>query len=374
MHATPPSASCSDSAEPRIQPPSGTGLGAGYEVTVRAERAHALGVRVLAARGALPEHAKAQVDQLIEGDLRGRPSHGMQRLPTLVERIYNGVLDPRAKPTVKAHGPGAIVVHGGFGFGPPAALAAVNELSRTAPKAGIAVAAIRAAGHLGMLAPYVEVLASGGLIGMAFTISEALVHPAGGSAALIGTNPIGIGIPAQPYPFVLDMSTAAISAGEVIAYAERGLPLPEGRAIDPEGHSTTDPSTALAGALSPFGGPKGYGLGLGIELLVAALSGSELGTRVHGTLDAKLPSNKGDVLIAIDPRRLNAGTSWNDLSSYLDELRSSPAVPGMDRVLIPGDRMRSERHRRADQGIPYPVRTWRQLLALQRADGNDADV
>ncbi len=128
-----------------------------------------------------------------------------------------------------------------------------------------------------------------GLIGIAFATSEALVHPAGGRVALIGTNPIAIAIPAQPHPFVLDMSTAAISAGEVIALGDRNRALPAGRAIDRVGIPPTDPFAALDGAISPFGGSKGYGLGLGIELLVAMVADSELGTRVHGTLDTDVP-------------------------------------------------------------------------------------
>jgi LDH2 family malate/lactate/ureidoglycolate dehydrogenase len=293
----------------------------------------------------------------------------MQRLPTLVARIANGVLDPSASPSIASRrAAAAFTVDGRHGFGPPAAQLAIRELRDAARRFGLGVAAIRDAGHLGMLAPYVEQLASKGLIGIAFSTSEALVHPAGGRLALLGTNPIAIAIAVKGEPFVLDMSTAAISAGEVIVHAERGTRLPEGRAIDAEGHPTLDPSAAMGGALSPFGGPKGYALGLGVELLVAALAGSELGTRVHGTLDVDKRSTKGDALIAIDPAALNAAGVEDRASEYLHELRSSPPAPGSAGILIPGDRMRAERARRMEAGILYPAGTWRRLLALGREE------
>lgn len=326
---------------------------------------------MLAGLGADPGQAAVQVDQLLEGDLRGRPSHGMQRLPTLAQRIETGVLDPCAEPLIESSGSGLVRVDGRFGFGPPAALAALDVVVARAREGGAATAAIRATGHLGMLAPYVERLAEAGLVGLAFSTSEALVHPTGGREAMLGTNPIAIGAPAEPDPFVLDMSTAAISAGEVIVHADRGATLPPGCAVDAEGRPTTEPEAALAGALSPFGGAKGYGLGLGIELLVAALTDTELGTRVHGTLDVDRRSTKGDVLIAIDPRPLRGG-SVERLSAYLAELRASPAAPGAAGVLIPGDRMRAERARRLREGIPYPAKTWERLLALERGEVADA--
>src|SRR5262249_34134003 len=145
--------------------------------------------------------------------------------------------------------------------------------------------AIRRSSHLGMLAPYVERIIAAGHIGLMLTTSEALVHPAGGRTALIGTNPIAIGIPAEPVPFVLDMSTASISAGEIMARAHTGTELPLGRAVDADGAPTTDPHRAREGSISPFGGGKGYGLALAFELLVAWATQTALGTDVRGTLD-----------------------------------------------------------------------------------------
>ena len=51
--------------------------------------------------------------------------------------------------------------------------------------------------------------------------------------------------------------------------------------MDEDGKGTTDPSAALKGALLPFGGHKGYGIGILVDLLTGALAGSSLGLGVQ---------------------------------------------------------------------------------------------
>jgi LDH2 family malate/lactate/ureidoglycolate dehydrogenase len=240
---------------------------------------------------------------------------------------------------------------------------ALDELEDRVTETGVALAGIRRSSHIGMLSPYLERTCDAGLIGLLFTTSEALVHPAGGATALIGTNPIGIGIPAEPSHFVLDMATSAISMGEVIAHQARGQELPEGRAIDSEGVPTTDPVRARSGALSPFGGAKGYGLALGLELLVATLSGTALGVDVTGTLDRDKPATKGDLIVVIEPARAPAMVAA--ASEYLEAIRSAPTAPDVDAVLVPGDRARAQRAESCRTGIEYPQGLWAQLRDLR---------
>jgi L-2-hydroxycarboxylate dehydrogenase (NAD+) len=336
-------------------------------LTVSAVEARALSEAVLSGLGATPDGARAQTGLLVEADLRGRPSHGLQRLPVLAQRIEKGLIDPAAQPQLEWRSPAFAAVDANDGFGVVAVQASIGALAERIRETGVGVAAIRQASHIGMLAPHLEQICADGLIGIMLTTSEALVHPAGGRDALVGTNPIGIGIPADPGPFILDMSTAAISAGEIIAHANRGDELPPGRAVDSSGAPTTDPEAALEGAISPFGGAKGYGLGLGFELLVAVLTSTALGRDVLGTLDVEHPSTKGDLLLMIDPATLGLPAPERYLADYLEELRCAATAPGVQSVLVPGDRMRFERERRLVAGIEYPPELWRQLLDLRGA-------
>jgi L-2-hydroxycarboxylate dehydrogenase (NAD+) len=321
----------------------------------------AVTVRVLTALGAPPTAADEQASMLLEGDLRGHASHGIRRLPVLAGRIAAGLCDPAAEPELHWSTPSALRVDGRTGLGPPVAHRAVDALLARVPETGVAVAAIRRAGHLGMLAPYVERLAGAGLVGLATTTSEALVHPWGAAPAMLGTNPLAAAVPTEGAPVVLDMATGQISRGKVLDHAQRGAPLPEGAAVDATGAPTTDATAALDGAISPFGGPKGYALSLVLELLVASLTGTALGREVRGTLDTTDPVTKGDLLIAVDPAAFGGGVP---LAPFLDELRTLDPAPGHTGVQVPGDRARAVRAANLADGVPIDPGTWAEVTAL----------
>ncbi len=238
-------------------------------------------------------------------------------------------------------------------------MATIDEMLRRLPETGIVVAGVRNANHIGMLAPYVERIATSGYIGMAFSSSEALVHPHGGAEAMLGTNPVAVAVPARDgEPFVLDLATSIVSMGKVHDYALRGKLLEAGWALDAEGNPTTDAESAKLGSLAPFGGAKGYGLGLAFELLVATIAGADFAPEVRGTLDDSHPANKGDVFIAIDAAREDMA---DDVADYLDRVRKSRPSPDHTHVSIPGDRARSRRDQAMAQGIVIEPNLWLRL-------------
>ncbi|MFJ4175220.1 Ldh family oxidoreductase [Microbacterium sp. NPDC089696] len=333
------------------------------EVVVSAAEMEGVIAAVLRAHGATSHDATRQAQMLVEGELRGQPSHGVRRLPVLSERLRNGVSTSGMQPVVTWKGHSRVDIDGQACLGPVVAHHAMDLIVSAAREHGIAVASIRNAGHIGMLAPYVEHLATQSCVGVVLTVSEALVAPHGGSRAMVGTNPIGIGVPTADDPLILDMSTAAVSAGKVLDYAARGQALPSGWAVDAAGQPTTDAVAATMGAISAFGGAKGYALGVALELLVGVLAGSAFGRDVSGTLDVDLPPTKGDVFIAIpvqpDSPALSAA------AAYLSTLRQEGA-PGSP-VLIPGDRARQLRAKRLEHGIPVDAQLWDQILELHAA-------
>jgi LDH2 family malate/lactate/ureidoglycolate dehydrogenase len=190
-----------------------------------------------------------------------------------------------------------------------------------------------------------------------FSTSEALVHPWGGRQALVGTNPIAIGVPAEDEPFVMDTATSIVSMGEVHDHASRSAPIPHGWALDADGNPTTDAVAAMAGSLAPFGGAKGYALGLAFGLLTSSLAGAALGREVRGTLDSTALCNKGDLFIVIDgPNAM--------LADYLQQLRTAEPANGFERVLIPGERGRACRQERLRAGIPLTESLWADIQEL----------
>jgi L-2-hydroxycarboxylate dehydrogenase (NAD+) len=331
---------------------------------IGADEAEDVALAILQAHSVPPESAAIQARCLVEAELRGHPSHGLHRLRMLAARLERGLADATAIPSLVWATDSVLLVDGNRGLGPVVAFVAIDALIERAPSAGIAIAAVRNSNHLGLLAPYVERCTEAGLIGLALTTSEALVHPWGGREALVGTNPIAISVPSSPGPFALDMATGAVSQGRIISHRERGIELEDGWAIAENGRPTRDPVAATDGAISPFGGAKGYALGLAIELLVASLTGSALGTDVHGTLDSEHECSKGDVFLCIDPARFGQGDVASSVSPYLDRLRTSLTHPGFAGVAVPGDRARRDRARRSAEGIELPLTLWSDLLAL----------
>lgn len=309
------------------------------------------------------EAARLQTDLLLDAELRGVPSHGFLRLERIIARVGNGVADPRTLGLHSWRGDSFLSVDGQNGLGPVVAKHAADVAGERARQTGIAVAAISNNNHIGMLAWYADAIAQAGLVSIILTTSEALVHPFGGRAALLGTNPIAIGVPTATGPFVIDLATSLVSMGEIHDKAHRGVAIPEGWALDAEGNSTTDPHAAKKGAIAPFGAAKGYALGLAFELLVTALTGAALGRDVTGTLNAENSCNKGDVFILIDPLSGQGAA----LSAYLETIRQTPPAVGFDQVLIPGERGLALKAQRMAEGIPLADEVWTTMKRLRDA-------
>jgi len=345
------------------------GTRADEAVVISAGEAEGVVLAVLQGLGVPDDAASIQARWLLEAELRGHPSHGLQRLRILAARLERGLANPTAAPTVEWVTTSVALVDGDRGLGPVVGLAAVDALIERAPTTGIALAAVRNANHLGLLAPYVERCSDAGLIGICLTTSEALVHPWGGTVALVGTNPVAVSVPSAPGPFVLDMATGAVSMGKILSHRARGVELEDGWAVDADGRPTRDPAAAAHGAISPFGGAKGYGLGLAIELLVASLTRSSLGTDVLGTLDSEHACTKGDVFLCIDPAPFGQTDVASYVSPYLELLRASRPQDGVAEVTVPGDRARRVRASRSTAGFEVPAALWRELLSLSVVAG-----
>ena len=329
---------------------------------VQIEDARKLAERVLIGHGVPAAHAHIQADLFIEAEMRGLPSHGLLRLRRVIERIEAGLSVSDTIGAQKWAGRNYLCVDGERGLGPVVALAALDAIIPRAREDGVALAAIRNTNHLGALAYYAEYVAARGLTVIALTISEALVHPHGGRRAMIGTNPIAIGVPAEPEPFILDMATGLVSMGKIHDHANRGEPIPLGWALDSDGNPTTDSDAAKHGAIAPFGGAKGYALGLAFEVLVTSLAASAIGTEVKGTLDSVAVSNKGDLFIVIAPRHADAAKAL--VGEYLHNLRATAPADPEHPVLVPGDRARTVRGRALSHGLKLDDGLWSDLQAL----------
>jgi LDH2 family malate/lactate/ureidoglycolate dehydrogenase len=314
---------------------------------------------LLTQAGVPPDNGAIQAELLVDAEARGLASHGLMRLPCILERIANGVADPGAMGAHRWTAPGVLKVDGERGLGPVVALSALRAAVERAQEQGVVVVSITNSNHIGSLGFYAERVAQDGQCLLAFTTSEALVHPWGGRAAMLGTNPIAIGVPTAGAPFVMDTATSIVSMGKIHDHAARGEPIPADWALDADGNATTDAARARDGAIAPFGGAKGYALGLAFELLVSGLAGAALGRDVKGTLDSTQVCNKADLFIIID-QPLAA------LDAYLDLIRQAPPAEGFSGVRIPGERGRALREQRRREGIPVNDALWARFKGMAR--------
>ena len=220
----------------------------------------------------------------------------------------------------------------------------------------------------GAIGYFARMIADAGLIGFVCSGSPELMAMHGSYEPFLGTNPLAIGIPTSGAPIVLDMATAAIAwYGIILANAE-GETIPDGVAYDSDGNYTTDPAAALAGAIKAFGGYKGAALALIVEVLVRPLVGAS-------RTDAGKKLDWGNLVFAIDPELLTedldsfrAGVS--DLIARTKKLKH---LPGVDEILLPGERGDRHYERAMDSGaIDLDEKIWRELRSVARS-ADDAD-
>ena len=173
------------------------------------------------------------------------------------------------------------------------------------------------------------------------------VAPYGATEGRLGTNPICFGFPSADEPIIYDIGTSAIIHAEVTLARRLGQDLPENVAFDRAGQPTRDPAAALAGAFGAWGGHRGSGLGIVVQLL-GIMAGSP-------PMPPEL-ADFGYLIVAMRPDLMGpAETFRENVSAFAKEVRSTRPVEGGPPVRMPFDRSRQERQRRlAEDAIEIP--------------------
>lgn len=225
--------------------------------------------------GVPPEQVEVGVEMCLDAELRGHRSHGL-RLLRNVRSEYAWGADHRRDLTVLSETAVSARIDGGFQLSWWVHRTAVDLLVDKASAIGIAVVSVSNAGVSGALGHLAERIADAGLVGIAMNSSPVTVVAPGSSVPALGTNPLAIGVPCLGGPpTVLDMATSAIAFNQLMRFGEAGRALPPGVASGPDGQETTDPGLAVdtasgRGRILPFGGHRGYGLSVMLELMVSA--------------------------------------------------------------------------------------------------------
>lgn len=321
---------------------------------------HDLAVRILKTHKVNEANASAVAYALVAAQVDGHAGHGLSRLASYCAQAESGKVDGHATPILSEVSPAAVRIDAGNGFAFPAMAMAVKDLCVRAPKMGIATATVFRSHHFGAAGYHVEKLASKGLIGLVFGNSPQAIAPWGGSKGLFGTNPIAFAAPrANDAPLLIDLSLSKVARGKVMVAAKNDEAIPEGWALDKDGHATTDAQAALDGTMIPMGGAKGAALVLMVEILAAALSGANFGFEASSFFSADGPApGVGQCLIAINPGPL----SGDNFGARLEILIG--AILDQDGTRLPGTRRLNAREDANENGVPVPDLLYAELQQL----------
>ena len=282
--------------------------------------------------------AKAETitDVLLLADLYGITSHGVQRLVRYHKAIEKGSIDVSAEPEIVFETPVSAVIDGHKGMGQVIAKYAMNLAIEKAEKCGMAFVTVRNSNHFGIAGYYSKMACDKGFLGISTTNSESIMVHTNSREALLGSNPIAVSMPAEPYPFWFDAATTVIPKGKLEVYNKADKPLNDGWTIDETGNPCTDAAKSikcidqkLGGGILPVGSfseetgsHKGYGYGMICEIFSSIFSMGA--TSNHHVRKENVGAGTCHGFVVIDPKIFgNPDEIKEHLSVFLSELRSS---------------------------------------------------
>jgi L-2-hydroxycarboxylate dehydrogenase (NAD+) len=334
--------------------------------------------------GVSEEDARLTADLSVTADLRGVASHGVAHLRRYADGLRAGTIVARPQERVVTETPVTAVIDAGAGLGHPVSYRAMQRANEKARQVGVGFVSVCNSNHHGILANYAMMALPHDCIGLAMTNASSKVMPTFGRQPTLGTNPIAIAAPAGTQrPFVLDMATSAIALGKIEIADQLDKPIPEGWALYKDGTPATDSHRAMdefrrnlgAGLLSLggvgelFGGHKGYGLAITVEIFTALLSSAAPSPLTY----PKTPEGK--------PGHANIGHFFGvwrvdcfrpvaefkkAMDDYQQLLKDVPKAPGQDRIFIHGEKEFEAAERNRREGVPINQTVAADLRKLAR--------
>ena len=317
----------------------------------------------------VPRHkAKVTAACLVAANLRGVDSHGIQLLPFYIDQLVAGEMDPLTDGRVLNEAGSCLHFDGQNGIGQWVAEICCGHAVRIARAQGVGLVIARESNHFGAAAWWAQKMREAGQIGIVMCNASPIVPPWQGKEGRVGTNPICMSVPG---PWLLDMATTTVAAGKIFkAFLNQQPEIPAGWAFDSDGVPTTDTGKAYHGMLMPLGGYKGSGLAMMVEILCAVLGGGAISTEVGGIRFRGKTVRVSQTFLAIDIARFMPLEEFTArMERLVGMMKTTPAAPGYDEVLVAGDpEWRIEAERR-ENGIPIAPGNWDLLVKAARRVG-----
>ena len=325
------------------------------------------GRKLLATTSISDEEAATLVKVLLDTNLRGLDTHGINMLPFYVKR-YNAI---EHRPITVAEDKGAgCIIDGGNHTGQMTSMFALKKAMEKADKYGIGLALVKESCHNGAVGYYASLAAEAGYIALSTTTVMPLLAPWGGLEPFVGNNPYAIGYPYKEMPIVLDVSNSVTARQKIFSYAREGWQLPDGWAMDKEGNPTNDPQEAINGLLMPVGGHKGAGLALMIDLILGTLAGGTYARSICANTVPDKAQHIAHMIFVMNPdfymsrEALDAHTE-----QYVKDFRNVRKKADIEQLLLPGELEWQRIQDRKANGIPVSTAILKELNAFAETLG-----
>jgi ureidoglycolate dehydrogenase (NAD+) len=327
---------------------------------------------VFIAAGVVRGHAEEWAKTLVWANLRGVDSHGVIRIPRYLDLLKRKAINGKPDIRVERTSGAVVVLEADRAPGPVAMTRAMQEAIARAREVHIGWCGARNITHSGAIGYFALQAAEAGMAGIVMSASGPMMAYPGARVAAVSSNPLAIAVPAKGRrPYLIDMSTATVANGKIMAARDKGEPVPLGWGIDADGRDTTDPRAVAT--LLPMGGAKGAGLSFMIECLCSiALSNPRVAPDLEAEDAGDSPYLNG-AAIAIDLAAFGDHAEFlNEAARLGNAIAGLPRAAGVERILLPGERGDTIMAEREAAGIPIPTGTWQRVIKAAESVGVEA--
>ena len=319
-----------------------------------------------------PEESDIIAEILVWTDLVGRYPQGVCRLPNYLKRFRHGLIISPCDYSVERESGAVCVINGNNGFGQYVGHVAMLKAVDLAKQYGVGAVGVCNSNHFGANSYYIERIVQNGQMGIAVSNSAPLVAPYGGISAVFGTNPFAFGAPTPKGQSVLvDFSTGAIAGSTIRKALASGTNIPEGLVVDKNGKSIVDPKEASKGVILPFGGAKGFCMGLMVEILSSVITGAAISHEVasiHNNFDRY--NNVGHFFIALDISKFMPLEDYYDrMAQLIGVLKEAKVMKDFHEILLPGETRWRILEKQKKEGIELDSKTINALSELAEKCG-----
>lgn len=319
--------------------------------------------------GVSDEHAAIVADNLVEAELREVKSHGIARVKDYADSLSAKKFNAIPNIRIVRENISTIAVDGDYGLGAVSGKFAMEKCLDKAEKSGAAFATVGRGRHFGIAGFYAMMALERDMIGIALCNSDHNMNVYGGTSRVLGTNPICIAAPAaKRYPLVFDAATSQVAFNRIKNAALEGREIPQGWALDSEGKPTTDAKEALVGGVVHFGGYKGSGLAVMVQVLSGILSSAFLSAvqdREGITRDGV-----GFFLGAIHIGSfLEVAVFKQGVDEFIDYLKASRPDSSLEAIYMPGELEFLRKEKNLQQGVEISESILQDLIGVREKYG-----